>query len=105
MDGAGWGSSPVHPSMGGWLPWGGGMFLPSQPQKDTACLQVPDQKPNRWHIHFPGVSWWIGEVFILFLMNDAQCKSGDITYVSVAAELFIGEKITRDQPKESARSN
>lgn len=65
----------------------------------------PRKRMNPWYIHFPGISWWIGEVFILFLMNDAQCKSGGITYMSVAVELFIGEKITRDQPKESAISN
>lgn len=94
---------PAHPSMGGGVPWGGAH--PSSRLQDTVCLQVPDEKLNRWCIHFPGVSWWIGAVFILFLMNDAQCKSGDITYVSVAAELFIGERITRDQPKESAISN
>lgn len=56
-------------------------------------------------VRFPAVSWRVGGVFVLFLMSDAQRKPGDVTSVSVAAELFIGEKITRDQPKESAISN
>lgn len=95
--------TPLHGRLG--VPWGAGHIPPLPPTEGHVMPPGPRKRTNRWYIHFPGISWWIGEVFILFLMNDAQCKSGGITYMSVAVELFIGEKITRDQPKESAISN
>lgn len=80
-----------------------GIFLPSRPGR--LCVSTSQRRSDPMVYSFPWLWVWMGEVFTLCLMNDAQCESGDITCVSVAVELFIGEKITRDQPRESAIIN